>query len=97
MLRSSRAQGSMQHMWDLLRHLGVVGLVVAPAVSPNGAVPVREVDLDALGLHLPEADETPAGANVLSLKAELESAVNSENFERAAKLRDEIYKLEHQG
>ena len=82
-------------IWNLLRAMGIVGVVVAPDMTPD-TIHGREVDLEELGLHLPGSDKAEGGPNVLSLKAELESAVNNENFERAAELRDQIYKLEHQ-
>lgn len=95
MMHGGHSASPMERLWGALRSLGVVGVVVAPQMTPD-AVHGREVDLDELGLHLPGSAEPDAGENVLSLKAELESAVNSENFERAAELRDQIYKLEHQ-
>lgn len=95
---TSRSHG-MSHtekIMSILRNLGIVGVVVAPDMTPQ-TVHGRDVDLDELGLHLPgSVDEQVGSENVLSLKAELESAVTNENFERAAELRDKIYQLEHQ-
>lgn len=84
-----------ERIWNMLRQMGIVGVVVAPEMNPH-TVHGSEVDLDELGLHLPGSEQAVAagGENVLSLKAELESAVTNENFEKAAELRDKIYKLE---
>lgn len=90
-----RSASHEEKIWQLLRNIGIVGVVVAPTMTQH-TLHDQDVDLEGLGLHLPGSDEAAcASESVLSLKAELESAVNNENFERAAELRDKIYRLEN--
>ena len=90
----------MSRIFEVLQRLGIIGVVVAPDMTTE-TVHGAEVNLEELGLRLPGSDVSGEGStssaeqNVLALKAELNSAVAHENFERAAELRDEIYQLEH--
>lgn len=97
---SAGASSGMGRIFEVLQRLGIIGVVVAPDMTTE-TLHGAEVNLEELGLTLPGSDvsgegsTTSAEQDVLALKAELNSAVAHENFERAAELRDEIYHLEH--
>lgn len=86
--------GQLERIMNFFRNIGMVGVVVAPEMS-RATVLDQEVDLEALGLNLPGTAGASGGVDVGSLKAELNAAVAREDFEKAAELRDEIYRLEH--
>lgn len=91
------ASGSfgIEQLFNLFRHIGMIGVVMAPGSAPQGRM-MGAPDIESLGLTLPsgeKADSAPA-VSIEALKAELNSAVANEKFERAAEIRDEIYMLE---
>lgn len=96
------ASFGFEQILGFLRHIGLVGVVMAPgagaaAVSAGRRMPVP--DLEDLGLSLPSCtgeDAANGCASVEALKAELNSAVANENFEKAAELRDTIFRMENE-
>ena len=91
----------LDQLFNFLRHIGLIGVVMAPPqmmMQHRMMQHMQIPDLEDLGLTLPACGEEGAAhgaGSIEALKAELTSAVLHENFERAAELRDTIYRMEH--
>ncbi|ARA94640.1 hypothetical protein AWN76_016765 [Rhodothermaceae bacterium RA] len=69
-------------------------IYVAPAVLDEAGIPTEDEGVSAL-THAAEEEEAPARpmTNLERMEQQLEEAISKEDYERAAKLRDEIQRL----
>lgn len=89
---------------DLLSGLREMSMIGVPVAMPeNGGVqrPVPETNFEALGLKFPgepetkkETDQSREKETKKRLEAELHAAVEKQEFEKAAELRDKLYFME---
>ena len=68
-------------------------IFVAPSVLEEAGIPTEEENPAPIGRTEVEEEYTPPKSRLSQMEDQLEKAINEENYELAAKLRDEIQKL----
>ncbi len=70
-------------------------IYVAPSVLDEAGIPTEEEGVSALARPEPEEEEeaAPPKSRLKQIEDQLEKAINEENYELAAKLRDEIQRM----
>ncbi len=68
-------------------------IYVAPSVLDEAGIPTEEESVSALTKPEVEEEASPPKSRMKQVEDQLEKAINEENYELAAKLRDEIQRL----
>ncbi len=68
-------------------------IYVAPSVLEEAGIPTEEEGVSALTRPEPEEEAAPPKSRLKQIEDQLEKAINEENYELAAKLRDEIQRM----
>lgn len=68
-------------------------IYVAPSVLDEAGIPTEEEGVSALTRPEVEEEASPPKSRMKQIEDQLEKAINEENYELAAKLRDEIQRL----
>ena len=68
-------------------------IYVAPSVLDEAGIPTEEEGVSALTRQEVEEEASPPKSRMKQIEDQLEKAINEENYELAAKLRDEIQRL----
>ena len=68
-------------------------IYVAPSVLDEAGIPTEEEGVSALTKPEPEEEASPPKSRLKQIEDQLEKAINDENYELAAKLRDEIQRV----
>ncbi len=69
-------------------------IYVSPSVLDEAGIPTEEEGVSALTRPEVEEEASPPKSRLKQIEDQLEKAINEENYELAAKLRDEIQRMQ---